>query len=886
MTDTTHRPTAIRYGASRSHRRLRAVQGGLVLLIATTWFGAAPELLVAENGKITRNVGVLAPYDESAWITDQDIAAMIDKHFEDGNPGDGTVNSNIVIFATQCYGGNFVENFDDQGGFYYDNVTFTDTTIAAASDPERVAYYGGYHVGASAALRPGATVQQVHIAGILSKDQREAPFHGGDLSKVIGGRTSTHVLIWAADPNERDRQDITKVVNNMQGAPGLTVHVLAGDGSTAQGTSAVTGPATKTALDAALKDIGKLMDDGDDIDDEQFVMFLTDHGSRFTDLTDFKVVPPSSQPPGAVVETTVPMEVANSMLSDPNNDPQVVIVPTGTLTTNEEAMVGVDVEGGFLGTLADADQIIEVSTLLGNTNGYAYDISESTLLGVSGKVGADINLSIGITNFGTEALEIGYAGVMTGSVAKPESDSPAVECDDPGALCLQNDRFAAQVEWRAFDGSSGGADVVPFGSDDSGLFWFFSNDNWEMLIKIIDGCEINDHYWVFAAATTNVEYELTVTDTATGTTQVYSNPLGQRADAITDTSAFSTCFAEVRPTLPPANKKASSVTRQQRRPDDPSAVLAAPDSALDRIFPATTAAQSTLLFDQSDGPASTASTSQRFSAPLEAFDSQIADDFTLASGFWTLDRIGLEGVAEGPGVLDIYLYENDGGRPGQEVYRALGLQPADGLEATAIQLDLPSPPTLPGGTYWVSAQARLDDVQDQWAWRDRTLQTGAPAQFRNPDDGFGTGCTEWTARRDCTPSNTPDQIFAVYGQPAQLDACSANSSTLCLNDQRFQVQVRFADFAGQAGTAQTVPFGSNDSGLFWFFQADNWEMLVKVLDACGVNNRYWVFAAATTDVEYTLEVTDTQTGITRTYGNELGRSSPAIADTDAFATCP
>ena len=54
----------------------------------------------------------------------------------------------------------------------------------------------------------------------------------------------------------------------------------------------------------------------------------------------------------------------------------------------------------------------------------------------------------------------------------------------------------------------------------------------------------------------------------------------------------------------------------------------------------------------------------------------------------------------------------------------------------------------------------------------------------------------------------------------------------------------------------------------------------------GVNGRFWVFAAATTDVEYALTVTDTLTGRTARYENPLGRRSPAFTDTEAFATCP
>ncbi|MEE8526550.1 MAG: hypothetical protein V3T72_21655, partial [Thermoanaerobaculia bacterium] len=62
---------------------------------------------------------------------------------------------------------------------------------------------------------------------------------------------------------------------------------------------------------------------------------------------------------------------------------------------------------------------------------------------------------------------------------------------------------------------------------------------------------------------------------------------------------------------------------------------------------------------------------------------------------------------------------------------------------------------------------------------------------------------------------------------------------------------------------------------------------VKMVDACNSQfNSFWVFAAATTNVEYTLTVTDSDTGVVKTYFNPLGNAAPAITDTEAFATCP
>ena len=88
------------------------------------------------------------------------------------------------------------------------------------------------------------------------------------------------------------------------------------------------------------------------------------------------------------------------------------------------------------------------------------------------------------------------------------------------------------------------------------------------------------------------------------------------------------------------------------------------------------------------------------------------------------------------------------------------------------------------------------------------------------------------------------------------------------------------------GVGRFVPLGSEDSGVIWFFSPSNFEVMIKVLDACTLNNRYWVFYAAVTSVEFEITVTDTFTGATKTYTNELGVSAPAVTDTSAFQTCP
>ncbi|HEX4966182.1 MAG TPA: hypothetical protein VF173_35565 [Thermoanaerobaculia bacterium] len=109
------------------------------------------------------------------------------------------------------------------------------------------------------------------------------------------------------------------------------------------------------------------------------------------------------------------------------------------------------------------------------------------------------------------------------------------------ALCIR-DRFQASVTWRAPDGSEGAGQVMPVSSADSGLFWFTSPDNLELLVKVLDGCSLNHHFWVYTGPATDLQFTLTVIDTRTGKVRVYANPQGMAAGSTTDSEAFATCL--------------------------------------------------------------------------------------------------------------------------------------------------------------------------------------------------------------------------------------------------------------------------------------------------------------------------------------------------------
>jgi len=123
-------------------------------------------------------------------------------------------------------------------------------------------------------------------------------------------------------------------------------------------------------------------------------------------------------------------------------------------------------------------------------------------------------------------------------------------------------------------------------------------------------------------------------------------------------------------------------------------------------------------------------------------------------------------------------------------------------------------------------------------------------------------------------------------QVLPIGDCEPDENTLCLTGQRFQVNAEWQTEDGESAFATAVP-ATFDTGLFWFFDDSNIELVVKVLDACDTAfNSFWVFAGGLTDVGVGISVVDTQTGESVVYLNPVGQAFAPITDTAAFSTCP
>ena len=140
---------------------------------------------------------------------------------------------------------------------------------------------------------------------------------------------------------------------------------------------------------------------------------------------------------------------------------------------------------------------------------YTLPASGTYFIGVSGKAGGGYSL-----------------GVRT--VSGPSSSSDA--------LYLTAARFKVSVQWKSPTASGSGNPV--FVTSETGYFTFFDGGNVELVIKVLDGRAINNHFWVFAAGLTNVNVDIMVTDTQTGAVKRYTNPQGIAFQPVQDTSAF------------------------------------------------------------------------------------------------------------------------------------------------------------------------------------------------------------------------------------------------------------------------------------------------------------------------------------------------------------
>jgi hypothetical protein len=134
------------------------------------------------------------------------------------------------------------------------------------------------------------------------------------------------------------------------------------------------------------------------------------------------------------------------------------------------------------------------------------------------------------------------------------------------------------------------------------------------------------------------------------------------------------------------------------------------------------------------------------------------------------------------------------------------------------------------------------------------------------------------------PRLTDETIIRVDG--AACDQVPATGpAPLCLQGGRYEITAEWTAYDGTTGDGRPVPY-TEESGAFWFFGPENTELLVKILDGCASNGKFWLYVAGLTDVQVTLRIHDTLLGFEYTYTNELGTPFEPIRDTGSLmCTC-
>lgn len=179
-----------------------------------------------------------------------------------------------------------------------------------------------------------------------------------------------------------------------------------------------------------------------------------------------------------------------------------------------------------------------------------------------------------------------------------------------------------------------------------------------------------------------------------------------------------------------------------------------------------------VLYDQNSDDNGVGITSQNFEATFDAYDNQGADDFTVPAGScWKITDVAVTGVyfaGSGPAAsVNVTFYKNKAGAPaeGKIIASFTNVVATDSGGSFAIKL--PSAVKAKPGKYWVSVQANLDfAVGGQWGWETRNTQAGTGGAWKNPGDGFLTGCTAYGNMVTClgAQGQGPDYMFSLSGK--------------------------------------------------------------------------------------------------------------------------
>ncbi|MCY3963444.1 MAG: alkaline phosphatase [Acidobacteria bacterium] len=133
--------------------------------------------------------------------------------------------------------------------------------------------------------------------------------------------------------------------------------------------------------------------------------------------------------------------------------------------------------------------------------------------------------------------------------------------------------------------------------------------------------------------------------------------------------------------------------------------------------------------------------------------------------------------------------------------------------------------------------------------------------------------------RPSGPGPSPDPDPDPGPAPDPVGTCTPTSVVLRF-DGGYEVSMCYVTPEGESGSVKAEVW-SSEAGILWFFGRNNPEVLVKVLDGCGVNGHRWAFVAPVTTLDFNLWITGPD-GSRWTHGNPQGTTAATKSDIKAF----
>jgi hypothetical protein len=127
-----------------------------------------------------------------------------------------------------------------------------------------------------------------------------------------------------------------------------------------------------------------------------------------------------------------------------------------------------------------------------------------------------------------------------------------------------------------------------------------------------------------------------------------------------------------------------------------------------------------------------------------------------------------------------------------------------------------------------------------------------------------------------------DTIRRIYLQSlaAQRQVCAPDAVTLCLLENRFAVTLTNRSSGGHKPAS--VGARGIQAGTFGLYAPDYWDVLVNIGENCRATKTFIVTYVSMNTDPYDLTVTDTTTGITKTFSATNGPRRAATYDNTTF----